>query len=196
MTTDPLVGDDVVDARFVVRRWAQAVPVPWRNGGGVTRELLREPAEGEAFDWRVSVAQVDQDGPFSSFPGFERVLVLLTGDGLDLHTPRGTVRLRAPFGAHRFPGEQPIDAILPGGGTTDFNLMWRREVLQAEVTVMDIDGARVLGGDDLVLCYVARGVVRMGGDELAVGDLARVHGAQRVEGTGTLVVCSLRPTSA
>jgi environmental stress-induced protein Ves len=123
-------------------------------------------------------------------------LVLLTGKGLDLHTPEGAVRLRAPFGAHRFSGEQPIDATLPGGATTDFNLMWRREVIDAEVTVMVVDGAHMLGGDHLVLCFVAGGAMRVGGHELAAGDLARLHGAHRVEGAGTLVVCSLRPTGA
>jgi environmental stress-induced protein Ves len=183
-------------SHLTVRRWAQAVPVPWRNGGGVTRELDRLPAEGDVFDWRVSVAQVDVDGPFSSFPGHERVLVLLTGSGIDLHTPDGTVRLRDPFQAHRFPGEQPIIATLPDGATTDFNLMWRREVLDAEVAVIEISGAEMLGGDELVLCYVADGVLRVGGQELAEGDLARVHGAQRIEGVATLIVCSLRPTGA
>lgn len=172
------------------------MPVPWRNGGGVTRELLRHPADGDLFDWRVSVAQVDVDGPFSSFPGYDRVLVLLTGAGIDLHTPDRTVPLRPPFGTHRFPGEQPIDATLPDGATTDFNLMWRRDLFDADVSVEAIDGARALGGDHFLLCYVAAGAVRIGGDELTVGDLAHVQGVQRLEGNGTVVVCSLRPTGA
>ena len=32
--------------------------VPWKNGGGVTREILRAPAEPDAFDWRLSLATV------------------------------------------------------------------------------------------------------------------------------------------
>jgi environmental stress-induced protein Ves len=158
--------------------------------------LWREPTDSDAFDWRVSVAQVDEDGPFSSFPGYDRVLVLLTGGGIDLHTGDTVVRLRAPFGAHRFPGEQPIDATLPAGPTTDFNLMWRRDVLDGEVTVLPIDGAHMMGASHAELCFVADGAVRLGGELLERGDLARLDGAQRAEGRGTLMVCSLRPKSA
>lgn len=169
--------------------------MPWRNGGGVTRELLREPTHGDPFDWRVSVAQVDHDGPFSSFPGHERILVLLAGTGMDLHAGDHTVELRPPFGVHRFPGELHIDATLLDGPTSDFNLMWRRDVLDAELAVVALDGAVSLGAHYPVLCFVAAGSMRVGGDDLHVGDLARLDGAQRVEGRGTVLVCSLRPRS-
>ncbi|MBI4935451.1 MAG: HutD family protein [Actinobacteria bacterium] len=170
--------------------------MPWRNGGGVTRELWREPTHGDSFDWRVSVAQVDHDGPFSSFPGYERILVLLVGAGMDLHAGDETVEVRPPLGAHRFPGEQPIEATLPGGPTSDFNLMWRRDAFDAELAVVAIDGAVSLGALHPVLCFVAGGSMRVGGEDLHVGDLALLDGAQRVEGRGTVLVCSLRPISA
>ena len=57
--------------------------MPWRNGGGVTREYLVHPG-ADAFEWRVSVADVASDGPFSEFAGYERVLTLLSGAGMAL----------------------------------------------------------------------------------------------------------------
>ena len=52
--------------------------MPWKNGGGVTSELARSP-QADEFDWRLSVAEVATDGPFSQFPGIDRLLVLLSG---------------------------------------------------------------------------------------------------------------------
>ena len=56
---------------------------PWRNGGGVTRELAVWPAQGE-WAWRMSVAEVDRSGPFSRFEGIERWLAVLQGNGVQL----------------------------------------------------------------------------------------------------------------
>jgi len=52
---------------------ATVAPVPWRNGGGLTRPL----AEGEG--WRVSLADLTGDGPFSAYAGWERTFVPLDG---------------------------------------------------------------------------------------------------------------------
>ncbi|MBM3986021.1 MAG: hypothetical protein FJ296_10095, partial [Planctomycetes bacterium] len=71
-----------------VLRAADARRVPWRNGRGVTEELALAPPgasfERGDFDWRVARATVAQAGPFSAFPGFERVLVVVQGAGLRL----------------------------------------------------------------------------------------------------------------
>ena len=90
--------------------------MPWKNGGGHTLEVASDPPGSgvAAFAWRVSVADVDRDGPFSAFPGVDRTLVLLAGNGmrltgagepLELHTAYEPVRLRGRGGpalrAHR-----------------------------------------------------------------------------------------------
>jgi environmental stress-induced protein Ves len=61
---------------------------PWKNGGGLTREVLWQPtgASLDDFDWRVSVAQIDSDGPFSAFPGIDRVITLIDGVGVQLRS--------------------------------------------------------------------------------------------------------------
>ena len=58
--------------------------MPWKNGGGSTDEIATYPrgAGLDAFDWRVSIAHVASDGPFSRFPGVERTITLLEGAGM------------------------------------------------------------------------------------------------------------------
>ena len=58
--------------------------MPWRNGMGVTREIAREPAEGEDFRWRLSLATVASSGPFSSYAGYRRSVTLIEGEGFQL----------------------------------------------------------------------------------------------------------------
>ena len=104
----------------------------WKNGLGWTREVLRWPAESEQWDWRVSIAEVDKGGPFSSFPGVDRELVLLSGEGMRLDFADGeSVELRPPHDRCRFAGERELAAELFDGPTQDFNLMWRRERVSA-----------------------------------------------------------------
>jgi hypothetical protein len=98
----------------------------WKNGLGWTREILRWPQDGDSWDWRLSIAEVDKDCPFSVFPGVERELVLLAGAGMRLHFDDGeTVELTPPHDRHRFSGERALRVELISGPTQDFNLMWR-----------------------------------------------------------------------
>lgn len=104
----------------------------WKNGFGWTREIVRVP-EGDAWDWRLSIAEIEQDGPFSTFPGIDRELVLIRGNGLRLHVDGHAVELSPPHGRHRFAGEQTVHGELVDGVTHDFNLMWRRDAVEAEL---------------------------------------------------------------
>jgi hypothetical protein len=102
----------------------------WRNGGGVTRELLVWPqdARGVAadWDWRLSVADVTDSGPFSRFDGVQRWFAVLQGEGVRLRMDGvglALTRLSPPF---QFDGGAGVDCQLLGGATQDFNLMLRR----------------------------------------------------------------------
>lgn len=101
--------------------------VPWRNGGGRTRELLAWPA---ADDWllRVSVAEIEADGPFSPFPNVDRCFAVLDGAGVELALPSGLVRLGPRDDAVSFAGEEAPGCRLIDGPTRDLNLMARRGV--------------------------------------------------------------------
>jgi environmental stress-induced protein Ves len=94
--------------------------LPWKNGGGITNEILKIPSK-EEFNLRLSMAKIDIDGPFSLYPGYDRHLIILEGHGIDI-PERLTIRDRA----FSFSGESPITATLINGPVTDFNVMIRR----------------------------------------------------------------------
>ncbi|CAM2141108.1 HutD family protein [Pararobbsia alpina] len=100
-------------------------PVPWKNRGGVTREIAVQHSPYADFDWRVSVADVDQPGPFSEFDGVDRIIVVTRGGQMALRH-RDTVHRLACWEPFAFAGEDSITAHLPAGPTRDFNLMVRR----------------------------------------------------------------------
>jgi environmental stress-induced protein Ves len=105
----------------------------WKNGTGWTREIVRVPETAD-WDWRLSIAEIEQDGPFSVFPGIERELVLIRGNGLRLRFSDGEVHeLEPPHARLRFAGEREVRSELLEGTTHDFNLMWRREAVAAEL---------------------------------------------------------------
>ncbi len=126
-------------------RAADRTAVPWKNGGGVTREIAAWPpgATGD-FGWRVSLAEVAADGPFSAFPGVDRVLTMVEGEGMDLALEGiGPRRVDARFAPVRFPGDVPTGCRLLGGPVVNLNVMHRRgpaygaevEVVRGEVTI-------------------------------------------------------------
>ncbi|MFG6448262.1 HutD family protein [Roseateles sp. BYS180W] len=100
---------------------AAVTPTPWRNGGGVTRELLAWP---HPADWvlRLSVAEIAKDGPFSAFPGIDRWFAVLSGAGVALDA----LTLRVGDALHAFDGAAAPHCRLLDGVTEDFNLMHHR----------------------------------------------------------------------
>ena len=99
-------------------------PQPWRNGGGITRELLAAPDAGQ-WQWRVSVADIERDGGFSAWPGVQRWFAVLEGAGVAL-TIDGAVHVVTPrSGALRFDGDAMTACRLLDGATRDLNLMLR-----------------------------------------------------------------------
>ena len=120
---------------------------PWKNGGGVTRELAIAPAGTglDDFDWRISCAQVASGGPFSPFPGIDRSLAVLAGAGLRLDfagaDPLTLDEACAPLA---FRGEQAVNAELLGGAVSDFNVMTRRTRWTHRLESLTLHGAHAL----------------------------------------------------
>jgi environmental stress-induced protein Ves len=102
----------------------EATSQTWRNGGGVTHEFATWPSP-DHWQWRVSVARIDRDGPFSAFEGIQRWFAVLTGDGVKLSWPTHAVALTPQSDPVQFAGSPACDAHLLGGPTLDFNLMTR-----------------------------------------------------------------------
>ena len=108
-------------------REAQYARQQWRNGGGVTAEIWRETMPDGEFLWRLSMADVASDGPFSQFPGYDRHIMLVEGAGMMLeHEGLPSSRLERPFHPHSFPGEVNTQCRLIQGPCRDLNLMIRR----------------------------------------------------------------------
>jgi environmental stress-induced protein Ves len=141
--------------------------MPWKNGSGTTTEIAVSPESAglDDFDWRVSMARVEQDGPFSNFPGIDRTLSILEGAGIILHVadriPVGMTIASEPL---PFPADAPTRADLIAGPITDLNVMSRRAHASHTVERLSVSGSvEVVAGASatLVLCHEGR--VRIGG---------------------------------
>ena len=97
-------------------------PTPWRNAGGTTRELLAWP-HAKDWQWRASVAEVKQSGPFSSFAGVKRWFAVLEGSGVCLTVDSTLHNLSQRDQPLMFDGAAQTTCELQGGATQDFNLM-------------------------------------------------------------------------
>ncbi|CAM5788442.1 HutD/Ves family protein [Rhizobacter fulvus] len=137
--------------RFDLREIA---PQPWKNGAGVTREIAFGGVSAGDFDWRLSVAEVARDAPFSAFPGIDRCIVLLRGAGMRLRSPDGTLdhALTVPLDPFRFSGDVALDATLVDGPCRDFNVMTRRGAWRAEVSVQRGQGLLTPADVTMVMC--------------------------------------------
>lgn len=99
---------------------------PWRNGGGITHDLLTWPpgdTPGPAWQLRVSVASIDRDGPFSRFDGVQRWFAVLSGAGVRLQWPGADVALQPGDPPLAFDGADAPACTLLDGPTEDLNLM-------------------------------------------------------------------------
>jgi len=126
---------------------------PWKNGGGVTREIAVFPpgVDLDAFDWRVSMATVSTGGPFSRFPGVDRVLSVLEGE-LRLTFDSGAALNLTPRSAPAaFAGDVPVQAETPINPATDLNVMTRRDRVRASVTRVAFEKSQTLTASETTL---------------------------------------------
>lgn len=114
-------------------RFADLVDVPWKNGAGITRDIA-SGNKGERTAWRLSRADVAQDGAFSDFAGLVRILTVVSGGNMVLEHPTGSLNadLWSPV---RFDGDLKIRSRLKGGPLTDMNLMFDPTLCDGEVIV-------------------------------------------------------------
>lgn len=148
--------------------------MPWKDGGGETVEIALAPAGAglDDFDWRVSMARVDVDGPFSRFAGVDRTLAIVEGEGLTLsidgRAPLTLTRASAPLS---FPGDVATSATLVAGRVTDLNVMTRRGRFQHRVERLDLSASVEIHVDAALALLVC---VRHGVRVAALGAEARL----------------------
>jgi uncharacterized protein len=187
-------------------RSADCRRMTWKNGGGETSEIAVSPpgAALDGFDWRISMARVAADGPFSLFPGIDRTLAILDGRGISLAIAGcAPVDLAADSDPVSFPGDVAASSLLIGGPVGDLNVMTRRGVLTHEMTRHRLDAPLDLALDAqaaLLLCHAGRvqvetpdGTVGLGAlDSLLVEDYPRGSWRIAPEGPSLLVVIEIR----
>jgi environmental stress-induced protein Ves len=183
-----------------VLRAADYRRVRWKNGGGWTTELAAAPVAADGFDWRVSIAEVDSDGPFSTFPGCDRHIALLDGVGMRIDIEGAeSLLLEQRLRFHRFAGEASASGRLVSGPVRDFNVIVRRAAVEAEVLHRPLVGPMVFLADPAVswFVYVAAGQAELKGAAdaaLGNGDSLLLEPDTRnrvVSGGGELVIVKL-----
>ena len=158
--------------------------MPWKNGQGSTTELAVEPpgATLDDFLWRVSIAELRAPGPFSTFPGYDRIITQLDGPPMTLtHAGRRPVVLQ-PLVPHAFSGDDETDCDV-AGIAHDFNLIVRRDHACATLEVHTLSEGETLAGDAdaVTLLHLLEG-------ELAASDGALLDaGDTRIEEAGEKV---------
>jgi environmental stress-induced protein Ves len=126
----------------------------WKNGGGSTTEIAIEPPDAslECFDWRISMAQVASDGPFSEFPGIDRTLAVISGNGLQLSIAgKPAMTLDRGSDPVRFPGDAATSARLLSGEITDLNVMSRRKRFSHLLLRVQKATTRSFNSDDVAI---------------------------------------------
>ncbi|MFF4352404.1 HutD family protein [Streptomyces sp. NPDC001530] len=176
---------------------AGRVAVPWKNGGGVTREIAVWPEGGDMgdFEWRVSLADVVADGPFSGFPEVDRILTMVEGEGMDLTVGGVSRRVDTRFVPQCFPGDLPTDCRLLGGPVVNLNVMWRRGGETAPtVTVAQSRRPIAVPAGPVVLVVALDGSAEVAGVHLGQYDAALLTGEDAVlHATGRTAVIALTP---
>jgi environmental stress-induced protein Ves len=149
----------------------------WRNGLGTTVELAKKDLPGDnGFAWRLSMADVNSDGAFSNFSGYDRTLLLLEGEGITLDCSDRNYRLELPLQAARFRGEDPTFATLHDGPIKDFNIMTHRQSCTASVTAQAGEAAAQTEIDaGVLLVYAVNGDLQLGSELLGRLTLPRHH---------------------
>jgi environmental stress-induced protein Ves len=183
--------------------------MPWKNGAGTTTEIAVFPAGAslDEFEWRLAIADLDRSGPFSSFPGIERLLMVLPPGEVTLMIDGGRLQM-PPLEVVRFAGESEVSAVLGSGPARDLNLMLRRGRVDAGMGAFTLEGRRrvPLDGRLIALCAIDGDARIELGDErvaLRAPDSALVESADpeaevvlRCNEPAVLVQISFRPPAA
>jgi environmental stress-induced protein Ves len=157
--------------------------MPWKNGQGVTHEIAREPALAENFLWRLSLAEVAASGDFSLFPGYDRTIALIAGDGMALDFEEAPAkRLDRPLEPFDFRGEWHCRSRLLSGPCRDLNLMVDRSraVGMAERLALKTETVRRDIGEGWLLAYCAQGEIEIDGERAAAGEVLKFGAGRHI----------------
>lgn len=163
---------------LIIRR-TKFKTVPWKNGGGITHEVAEANVKGQLL-WRISLAEVASEGPFSLFPGLARILTVIDGEGMDLRDASGAIAYPVPpLNPVHFSGDEPLHGTLRAGQCLDFNLIYDPQRFSGSMQVVSGENSErgdLTGG---LLCL--NGTIRCEGVDLHRHDFAFVETDEAVE---------------
>lgn len=155
--------------------------MPWKNGSGVTAEVAISPEGSQLqdmnFDWRISSARIEGENKFSEFPGYNRVLTVLSGEGLLLNRQE-----LGPYEIFEFEGEDPISCSLIDGPVEDLGVIFKRDQFRVEMKLLNVEGALFLRtSSETQFFFSLSHLVNISGTELEPPHFLKVEQAQSVE---------------
>jgi uncharacterized protein len=172
--------------------------MPWKNGGGTTTEIWKAASPAGEMLWRLSIADVASDGPFSDFPGIDRWIMVISGNGMYLAIDGpGVKRLDRPLEPLFFPGDAKTECRLIDGPIRDFNFMIARSFGKGALQVLPLTAgmAAPLGENTAAIHALAGSVEIETNDiqELAASDtwIADQPGKVKVTGEALLAIISI-----
>jgi environmental stress-induced protein Ves len=119
----------------VIRR-SDYAQMRWKNGAGSSLEIAASRVPAGGFIWRLSMADIEQPGPFSSYDGYERVTALVAGAGFTLRAAGAAeLQFNAIGDCHAYAGSVPYSCELRDGPSRDLNLI-ARSGLGASMSVL------------------------------------------------------------
>lgn len=187
----------------ILGRAAERHAAPWKNGGGFTREVAAfPPACGlSAFQWRISIAEIHKSGPFSCFPGIDRIIAIMDGE-LRLSFESHAVTLSESDAPLLFSGDAPLAGAPLNGPACALNLMVRRGAARATLRRNGPGAARLEAGASSVIVARNGAMIQANGAPIVLGahDAAIFHNvADRVSFkvlAGEIYVASISLTNA
>ena len=179
--------------------------MPWKNGGGVTIDIAASmlpgfaPGSWEGIIWRFSRTAIVTPGAFSDLSGYDRQLVLVSGEGLVLGTPVGEIDVRQPFRPVRFTGETSIVSRLEAGPVEVVNLIGDRSRVAIDLCCL-LDGATHTCPAGIHIVYAATSSCELSindkAREIAAGHAMRIDAGEDfavANRLGTAIVASVIP---
>lgn len=150
---------------------------PWKNGSGVSAEIAISPKDTDFrdgnFKWRISSARIEDETEFSKFPGYSRILTVLSGEGLILNDQEV-----APFEVFEFEGEEHIECVPLSGPVEDLNVIFLRDRYRCSMKLLHITNEKeflIEGGIHFFLPLSSP--VNINGTEFEAPDFLKIEGA-------------------
>jgi len=164
----------------------------WRNGLGVSWDIASQPRGAEDFGWRLAVARIDGDVPFSHYAETDRIFTLLEGEGLDLDFEgKPSLAVHERFVPHAFPCDVPAFCKLVKGPSRALNLFMKRGVWTADIDILSSNAE--IGHPGTLLIHVLQGRAAVDGEELERGDTSIAEDGVSIRNGGGLVYVARLP---